>query len=292
MHVNAQPQLAARAVDPASVAAGSSALYASYDGLLFDLDGTLIRGTNAIPGAPEALSALDLPVSYVTNNASKSPDDVAELLFSLGFSATTDQVMTSSQAAVAIAKDSLAEGAKALVVGAPAFADLVRAAGFRVVTSADDDPDVVFQGLSKELTWAELAEGALAIRAGARWIASNTDTTLPTERGLLPGNGAFVKAMEATTDKKPEVAGKPGAEILNRAAQAIGSKRPLVIGDRLDTDIAGACAAHMDSLMVLTGVSTEAEALRADATSRPTYVASGLEALALSISEPEGELHP
>ena len=287
--MNAQSQIAARAISPTVVTADSSPLHSSYDGLLFDLDGTLIRGTIAIPGAPEVLSALDLPVSYVTNNASKSPADVAELLSSLGFSATSDQVMTSSQAAVAIATDSLTEGAKALVVGAPAFANLVREAGFQVVTSADDEPEVVFQGLSKELTWADLAEGALAIRAGARWIASNTDTTLPTERGLLPGNGAFVKAMEVTTDRRPEVAGKPGAEILIRAAQGIGSKRPLVIGDRLDTDIAGACAAQMDSLMVLTGVSTEAEALRADTDSRPTFVAPGLESLAVSISEYEGE---
>lgn len=287
--MNAQSQIAARAIGPTTASADSSPLHSSYDGLLFDLDGTLIRGTIAIPGAPEALSALDLPVSYVTNNASKSPADVAELLSSLGFSATSDQVMTSSQAAVAIATDSLAEGTKALVVGAPAFADLVRGAGFQVVTSADDEPEVVFQGLSRELTWDDLAEGALAIRAGARWIASNTDTTLPTERGLLPGNGAFVKAMEVTTDKQPEVAGKPGAEILVRAAQGIGSKRPLVIGDRLDTDIAGACAARMDSLMVLTGVSTEAEALRADTDSRPTFVAPGLESLAVSVSGYEGE---
>lgn len=288
--MNAQSQIAARAIGPAFVPADSSPLHSFYDGLLLDLDGTLIRGTIAIPGAPEALSALDLPVSYVTNNASKSPGDVAKLLSSLGFSATSDQVMTSSQAAVAIAKDSLAEGTKALVVGAPAFTDLVREAGFQVVTSADDGPEVVFQGLSKELTWADLAEGALAIRAGARWIASNTDTTLPTERGLLPGNGAFVKAMEVTTDKQPEVAGKPGAEILIRAAQGIGSKRPLVIGDRLDTDIAGACAAQMDSLMVLTGVSTEDEALRSDAGSRPTFVAPGLESLTLSVSEYKGEV--
>lgn len=291
MQVNAQPQNAARAVDEAIVSADSGPLHSSYDGLLFDLDGTLIRGASAVPGAPEALASLDLPMSFVTNNASKAPADVAQLLCSLGFSAATDQVMTSSQAAVAIAEESLAEGTKALVVGAPAFAELVREAGFEVVSNADEEPEVVFQGLSKELTWAELAEGALAIRAGARWIASNTDTTLPTERGLLPGNGAFVKAMEVTTGQQPEVAGKPGAEILRRAASAIGSKRPLVIGDRLDTDIAGACAAQMDSLLVLTGVSTEAEAHRADAGSRPTFVAPGLEALSLPLSTTEGDVH-
>lgn len=269
----------ARAVSARHSSPNSGPLHEAYDALLIDLDGTLIRGSEGIPGAPEALASIDLPMSYVTNNASKAPGDVAELLASLGYHAVPSQVMTSSQASVAMARDTMPEGTKALVVGAPAFADLADQAGFRVVESAEDHPEVVFQGLSKQLSWAELAEGALAIRAGARWIASNTDTTLPSERGFLPGNGAFVKAMEAATGATPEVAGKPGAEILIRAAGTLGSKNPLVIGDRLDTDIAGACAANMHSLMVLTGVSTEDEARHADPSSRPTYVGAGLESL-------------
>lgn len=268
----------------------SSPLHASYDGLLIDLDGTLIRGAECVPGGPEALAGVTLPISYVTNNASKAPAEVAEMLSSFGYQATASQVMTSSMAAVAMAADSTAAGAKVLVVGAPAFADLASEAGFIVVESADDEPSVVFQGLNKQLTWAELAEGALAIRSGARWIASNTDTTLPTERGFLPGNGAFVKAMEVSTDRTPEIAGKPGSEILRRAAESIGSKNPLVIGDRLDTDIAGACAAGMHSLLVLTGVSTADEARNALPDSRPTFVAPGLESLHLpTAAEKRGE---
>lgn len=267
-----------------------SPLHAFYDGLLIDLDGTLIRGAECVPGGPEALAGVTLPISYVTNNASKAPAEVAEMLSSFGYQATASQVMTSSMAAVAMAADSTAAGAKVLVVGAPAFADLASEAGFIVVESADDEPSVVFQGLNKQLTWAELAEGALAIRSGARWIASNTDTTLPTERGFLPGNGAFVKAMEVSTDRTPEVAGKPGSEILRRAAESIGSKNPLVIGDRLDTDIAGACAAGMHSLLVLTGVSTADEARNALPDSRPTFVAPGLESLHLpTAAEKRGE---
>ena len=259
-------------------------LCSSYDGLLVDLDGTLLRGSECIPGGPEALARIDLPISYVTNNASKAPAEVADMLTSLGYEADVSQVMTSSMAAVAMAVDSMPKGTTALVVGAPAFATLAEEAGFHVTENADEKPDLVLQGLSKQLTWSELAEGALAIRSGARWIASNTDTTLPTERGFLPGNGAFVKALEVSTARVPEVAGKPGAEILQRAAKSIGSERPLVIGDRLDTDIAGACAAGMHSLLVLTGVSTEADATAAGPESRPTFVAAGLESLDLPVA--------
>lgn len=268
---------------PARVDVGSSTLAAAYDGLLVDLDGTLIRGTTAIPGAVEALQAAGLPVMYVTNNASKAPREVSDMLAGHGFAATEADVMTSAQAAIALASDSVEPGTRVLVVGAPSFRELARTAGFTVVDSADDRPEVVFQGLNKELTWADLAEGALAINAGARWIASNTDTTLPTERGLLPGNGSMVAALRAATGKEPEVAGKPGPVSMVRAARQLGLQRPLVVGDRLDTDIAGACAADMDSLMVLTGVSTEAEARALPADLQPTYISAELDALGLAV---------
>jgi ribonucleotide monophosphatase NagD (HAD superfamily) len=105
------------------------------------------------------------------------------------------------------------------------------------------------------------------------------DVTLPTERGLLPGNGAFVVALQAATDREPLVAGKPAVPLLDQAAKSLGAQRPLVVGDRLDTDIAGAINAGMDSLLVLTGVSTEAEALALPPEQRPTYIASDLSGL-------------
>lgn len=250
-----------------------------YDALLVDLDGTLIRGSSAIAGAAAALHDAGLPIMYVTNNASKAPRDVAALLQSLGFAATEAQVMTSAQAAIALALSKVEAGSKALVVGAPSFVELAAAAGFTVVSSADDEPDVVLQGLNKELTWSHLAEGALAIRAGALWIASNTDTTLPSERGLLPGNGSMVAALRAATAQEPVVAGKPGPISMEKAAAVLGAQRPLVVGDRLDTDIAGGRAANMDTLMVLTGVSTLREAKELPPELQPSFIADDLHAL-------------
>ena len=247
----------------------SLSLAARHDALLVDLDGTLIRGSQPIPGAAEALANAGLPVVYVTNNASRSPRDTADHLRSLGFSAGADDVMTSAQAAVVMAADHVDPGARVLVVGHDSFRDLARQAGYEVVLSADDDPEVVLQGLSRELTWSDLAEGCLAIRRGVPWVASNVDATLPTERGLLPGNGSLV-------------AGKPAAGVLTAAADLVGSTRPLVIGDRLDTDIQGAVAAGMPSLMVLTGVHGVDDLLVADPDSRATYLADDLSALSAS----------
>ena len=252
----------------------------AHDALLVDLDGTLIRGTEPIPGAADALERAGLPVVYVTNNASRSPEDTAAHLRELGFTTRPDEVMTSAQAAVVMLRDHVAPGSRVLVVGHDSFRELAREGGYDVVLSADDRPDAVLQGLSRELTWADLAEGCLAIRRGVPWIASNVDTTLPTERGLLPGNGSLVAALRAATDREPVVAGKPAAGVLRAAADRVGSTRPLVIGDRLDTDIEGAVAAGMPALMVLTGVHDQTHLLSADPHRRPTHLAPDLSALA------------
>lgn len=255
-------------------------LAAAHDALLVDLDGTLIRGTEPIPGAAEALEQAGLPVVYVTNNASRSPEDTAAHLRDLGFATRADDVMTSAQAAVVMLGDHVAPGSSVLVVGHDSFRRLAREAGYEVVLSADDRPDAVLQGLSRELTWADLAEGCLALRRGVPWVASNVDATLPTERGLLPGNGSLVAALRAATDREPVVAGKPAAGVLRAAADRVGSTRPLVIGDRLDTDIEGAVAAGMPALMVLTGVHDQSHLLSADPHRRPTHLAPDLSALA------------
>ena len=252
----------------------------AHDALLVDLDGTLIRGTEPIPGAADALERAGLPVVYVTNNASRSPEDTAAHLRELGFATRPGEVMTSAQAAVVMLGDHVDPGSRVLVVGHDSFRELAREGGYDVVLSADDRPDAVLQGLSRELTWADLAEGCLAIRRGVPWIASNVDTTLPTERGLLPGNGSLVAALRAATDREPVVAGKPAAGVLRAAADRVGSTRPLVIGDRLDTDIEGAVAAGMPALMVLTGVHDQTHLLSADPHRRPTHLAPDLSALA------------
>ena len=260
----------------------NSTLAGHHDALLVDLDGTLIRGSEPIPGAAEALEQSGLPVVYVTNNASRSPAATAAHLRDLGFDADEGSVMTSAQAAVVMLADHVAPGSSVLVVGHESFRELAMQAGYRVVRSADDRPDAVLQGLSRELTWSDLAEGCLAIRRGVPWIASNVDTTLPTERGLLPGNGSLVAALRAATDRDPVVAGKPAAGVLRAAADLVNASRPLVIGDRLDTDIEGAVAAGMPSLMVLTGVHGPADLMAAEKRRRATYLAPDLAALAVA----------
>ena len=257
-------------------------LLARYDALLLDLDGTVYRGREAVPGAAEAVSAArdhGTGIRFVTNNASRAPRDVADHLTEIGFHAELDEVSTSGQAAATMLADRPPAGAQVLVLGTEALADEVRQRGLTPVRETGPDTAAVVQGLSQDLGWRELAEACVAIRAGALWVTCNVDVTLPTERGLLPGNGALVVALKAATDREPLVAGKPAVPLLDQAAKSLGAQRPLVVGDRLDTDIAGAINAGMDSLLVLTGVSTEAEALALPPEQRPTYIASDLSGL-------------
>ncbi len=253
-----------------------------YDALLLDLDGTVYRGREAVPGAVEAVAAArehGTGIRFVTNNASRSPEAVAEHLTELGFHAALDEVSTSAQAGAAMLLDLVPQGAHVLVLGTDALAEQVRLRGYRPTRDAEHAQAVV-QGLSQDLGWRELAEACVAIRqGGARWIACNVDATLPTERGLLPGNGSLVAALRTATGAEPLVAGKPATPLLEQAAKSAGAQRPLVVGDRLDTDIAGAVNAGMDSLLVLTGVSTEAEANELPEDRRPTHVAADLSVL-------------
>ncbi|QNG18675.1 HAD-IIA family hydrolase [Rhodococcus triatomae] len=259
-----------------------SSLSARYDALLLDLDGTLYQGAEAVPGAVDALSGAGAEQLYVTNNASRGPAEVAEHLCSLGFDASEQRVVTSAQSAAGVLAQRIPPGSPVLVVGAPALVDEVSAAGLVPVREFDDGPVAVVQGHSPETGWRLLAEATLAIRAGALWVATNVDSTLPTERGLVLGNGSMVAAVRCATGVEPVVAGKP-AEPLMRDAQARSrAQRPLVVGDRLDTDIEGAVSAGFDSLLVLTGVSTPADVLRCAPGQRPTFLAEDLSALGRS----------
>ncbi|MBC3185620.1 HAD-IIA family hydrolase [Corynebacterium sp. zg-331] len=250
-------------------------LAGEHDALLFDLDGTVWHGDTPIPEAVAALRDLD-PI-YLTNNASKAPEEVQSKLRGMGLPAGT--VLTSAQAAVTLAHQ-MAPGARVLVLGADSFRELAQAMGLQVVDSAEDDPQVVLHGHSPETGWAQLSEAALAIQRGARYIASNRDTSLPSERGLLVGNGSMVAAVESATGVRAIAAGKPETRMFEQAAA--DAENPLVIGDRLDTDIAGGNAAGMATLHVLTGVSGAQELLAAPPEHRPTYVARDVSALACS----------
>lgn len=255
-------------------------LWGQYDGVIFDLDGTLIQGAEPVPHAVKAADDLVVPAMFVTNNASKSPVQVVDKLSGFGFSLIADNVRTSSQAAVSLASQQVRDGARTLVVGSSSFEQLARDAGLEVVHSCEQQPELVLQGHAETTGWPLLAEACLAIRYGALWVASNTDFTLPSERGLLPGNGSMVAALKTATGREPLVAGKPFPTILLDSASVMKSQSPLVVGDRMDTDIEGANAAGLDSLMVLTGVSTVKELYYATPQYRPTYVSPDLRALA------------
>lgn len=264
---------------------GSAAqrLVDAYDLVIFDLDGVVYEGTIPIPGAVEAINKLHgegSRLAYATNNASRQPGEVAALLSSLGLTVTGDDVVTSAQAAAALLAEKLAPGSDVLVVGAEALRVEVERVGLVPVDSADMRPAAVVQGYAAQVGWAQLAEACLAVRAGALWVATNGDRTLPSPRGPVPGNGALVAALAAALDRAPDaVVGKPEPILFARAARHFGAGRTLVVGDRLDTDVAGAHRAGMASLLVLTGVSRASDLLTVAAEGRPTYVGRDLDAL-------------
>ncbi|GAA5059941.1 HAD-IIA family hydrolase [Nocardia callitridis] len=249
--------------------------------MLLDLDGTLYRGDAVIDGAPAALGVASAQrLLYVTNNASRRPEVVVEQLTGLGFVATPDDVVTSAQAAARLLAERLGPGAQVLVVGADDLAAEIEAVGLRTVRRFEGAvPSAVVQGHSTNTGWADLAEATYAIRAGALWVAANTDRTLPNERGLAPGNGAMVAAVRAASDQEPLVAGKPYAPLLEDALRRVGTRSALVVGDRLDTDIEGADRVGLDSLLVLSGVSTLDNLRDAPPEQVPTYISDSLSAL-------------
>lgn len=250
-----------------------------HDCLLLDLDGTVFRGHEATPGAVESLAAVDARLLYVTNNASRAPTQVAEHLRELGFSADPDDVVTSAQSAARVLAAQLPADSRVLVIGTESLADEVRNVGLQPVRLFSEEPVAVVQGHSPQTGWADLAEAALAIRAGALWVAANVDLTLPSERGLLPGNGSMVAALRVATGHEPQVAGKPQPTLMHDALGRGSFRAPLVVGDRLDTDIAGAVSAGLPSLMVLSGVSSAADAVFAGSHERPDYIAADLRSL-------------
>ena len=256
------------------------ALQDTYDTLLLDLDGTVWEGGDAIEHAVEAINAAGVPAVYITNNASRSAAEVAQMLRAIGLQAQDNDVLTSAQAALGLAEEHLSPGDPVLVLGAPSFRDLVANAGYRVVDSADENPKVVLHGHNPETGWHQLSEAALSIARGAVYLASNLDTTLPMQRGLMVGNGSMVAAVTSATGVTPRAAGKPEPAMFLQAASALGAKRPLAVGDRIDTDIAGAVAAGIPALHVLTGVSGPLALIEAPKELRPTFIAEDMRALA------------
>ncbi|MFE7750281.1 HAD hydrolase-like protein [Streptomyces sp. NPDC057428] len=273
----------------------SEALSGAYDTALLDLDGVVYAGGHAIVHAVESLGSAresGMRLAYVTNNALRTPDAVAEHLTELGVPAEPADVITSAQAVARLMADQLPAGARVLVVGGEGLRVALRERGLVPVESADDEPVAVAQGYGgPDLPWGRFAEAAYAIAGGAVWFASNTDLTIPSARGIAPGNGAAVEVVRIATGAEPQVAGKPLPPMHRETVLRTGAERPLVVGDRLDTDIEGAFNGGVDSLLVLTGVTGAAQLLAAEPRFRPTYVDRDLRGLLTGQPEvsPEGD---
>lgn len=261
----------------------SSGASDAYDGLICDLDGVVYIGQAAVPGAAEALDrfrALGLGIVYATNNAARLPSEVAAQLAQLGVTCTDDDVVTSAQAGAAHLATVLPPRSIVLALGGPGVAGALRAASLIAVAPGGEAIEVaaVLQGLGRELTVTDFEVAARHLTQGALWVATNPDATFPLEWGLAPGNGAYVRVLEATTGRHPIVVGKPEPPLYELATERLGTEtsRTLAIGDRLDTDIDGAAATGIDSAWVLTGVDPPSALFRRPGLAPPTFVVGSL----------------
>ncbi|MEU0579165.1 HAD hydrolase-like protein [Streptomyces griseoincarnatus] len=269
------------------------ALSEAYDTALLDLDGVVYAGGNAIEHAVPSLAVArdgGMRLAYVTNNALRTPDAVAAHLTELGIPAEAGDVITSAQAVARLIADQVPQGSRVLVVGGEGLRVALRERGLEPVESADDEPVAVVQGYGgPELAWGRFAEASYAVARGLPWFASNTDLTIPSGRGIAPGNGAAVEVVRIATGAEPQVAGKPLPPMHRETILRTGAERPLVVGDRLDTDIEGAFNGGVDSLLVLTGVTDGAQLLAAPPQHRPTYVDADLRGLLTGQPEVVGD---
>lgn len=269
-------------------------LVSRYGALVCDLDGVVYRGRQAVPGAIGALEAAmtqGVRVVFATNNASRTPVEVLSHLGGLGLvspetsSPSTMSVVTSAEAAARLVCQQVGSGSHVLAVGGPGVAQALRAAGLRPFTAAESKriphAHAVVQGAGRDVSWRDLAEAAYRIEQGALWVVTNGDRTIPTARGLAPGNGALAEAVRAAVSVEAQFAGKPAPAMYELALErvAVRSGQALVVGDRLDTDIAGAVAVGIDSLVVLSGAHGLVDIVHCHRAFRPTYV--GIDLLAL-----------
>jgi HAD superfamily hydrolase (TIGR01450 family) len=245
-----------------------------HDVLLFDLDGVVYVGPHAVPGAVAAIAAASARggrCCFVTNKASRTPEEVAQHLQDLGVDATAHDVVTSSQAGAGLVAERVDSG-EVLAVGGRGVTEALRERGFDPVSAFDSGTVAVMQGYGADVGWRDLAEATYAIRAGLPWIATNLDMTFPTPRGLAPGNGAMVGAVAAAVGRGPDaVAGKPEPALLLEAIRRTSALRPLMIGDRLDTDIAAGGRLGIETLLVMTGVCNDQQLLAAQGDEIPTF---------------------
>ncbi len=269
--------------------ASTQALTAGYDVAMLDLDGVVYVGGAAVPRAPEALAAAreaGLRLAFITNNAARTPAKVAANITKLGIEAAAEDVVTSAQAAVHVLAERLAPGAKVVNLGAAGLREPLEAAGLVPVDVAEE-AEAIVTGYNPELLWKDILRAAVRIKDGLFWVASNTDMTFPAAYGLAPGHGVLVDTLRRFAEVEPVVAGKPSLPLLEETIRRTQAKTPLMVGDRLDTDIEGGNNAGIDTLLVLTGVTGLKELIAAEPRLRPTYISSDLRGLLQPHAAPE-----
>ncbi|RAL27000.1 TIGR01457 family HAD-type hydrolase [Thermoflavimicrobium daqui] len=228
-----------------------------YKGYLIDLDGTLYRGNEIIPEAVEFIASLDqmgLRYLFLTNNSSQTPAQVAKRLQKFGFPAREDQVYTSALATAAYLKDTLGSPS-VFVIGEEGLKKAIIEANCLMT---EQNPEAVVVGIDREFSYEKMKKACLFIRQGAQFIGTNPDKALPTEEGLLPGAGSLIQAIAMATGVNPKIIGKPESIIIHYALKALGttSGETLIVGDNLETDILAGVKAKIDTLLVLSGVTT------------------------------------
>ncbi|MGO2599447.1 MAG: HAD-IIA family hydrolase [Brevibacterium aurantiacum] len=255
---------------------------APIDCVLFDLDGVVYHGPEPISGAVEGINFLhdqSIPVSYVTNNATRTAEVVADHISTLGISTTPAEVTTSAQVLAGKLAAKFGTGALIYLVGATGLATALESEGLRVTRTLDDGPVAIAQGLDPEISYQRIVAACEAITAGIEWWATNPDYSMVGPRSRVPGNGAFIDMLSRLTGAQPTVVGKPSPHMMEFAAHRCGAQRPLMVGDRLDTDIEGGNSAGFETALVLTGVHDIHDALHASSELRPTYILPSLRSL-------------
>ena len=257
------------------------------DSLIVDLDGVLWRGPEMLPGVNEFFDHINrsgTKLLLASNNSTARPDAVRDRLQDVGVRLPVEAILTSALATAAYLTRSLPPGAPLLMIGEDGLEHALTQSGFNLVDSAESAQAVVV-GMDRRVTYDKLAEATLAIRNGAAFVGTNPDRTFPTPRGLVPGNGSLLAAIQAATDQAPIIVGKPERRYFELALEKLSSRAEttLMLGDRLDTDIQGAQNAGLNTCLVLTGVTDRATL--AQSPLKPTWIFSDLMELTAALDE-------
>ena len=253
----------------------------SISAWLIDMDGVIYRGADVLPGAAQFIQSLQENghrFLFLTNNATKTPEQSVARLAGMGIQVPISAIFTSALATAAFLVDKHPPPKRVLVLGGAGIQTALSEAGYDLVVRAGQ-AEIVVNALDQNATYADFAEAALAIAAGCPWIATNADPSLPTERGNLPGAGAMIAVLSTTTGQEPEIIGKPSVAIFEQALGRLGAEPQdtVMVGDRLTTDILGGHRAGLKTLCVLTGISTRAMAESYDP--RPDWIVPDLRAV-------------